>query len=297
MQLTLFDIATVGQQEPDTTYSLWQAIPQWITHCKRRNLASSTLHEYEKLIHYFCRDSGCYDLPVTTDAVETWIAKMQSRDLSPHTVKPRLQIFNAFCKWLVSQRLQDKLPDIPNYRAPRPLPKSLTREETKRFFDSIDGKYAERDRLIFRLAYECGMRLGEIVKLRPQDILHDTRGIQINGKGSKERVVFPKQELFDALVNYVDNGKYIFQGQGRAWHISSRHVEYLCRCYAKKAGLGRVHPHMLRHSCATHMIEAGVAPTIVQRMLGHESLATTGRYAMARDSVVKAAMQNVDMAI
>jgi integrase/recombinase XerD len=169
---------------------------------------------------------------------------------------------------------------IPFGKRPKTLPAVLSREEVLRLFAALPDN---RDRTLVRTAYACGLRIGEVVRLRVADI-DSQRGVLLirQGKGQKDRLVPLSPALLDELRHYwwryrpVD---WLFPGLKRGEHV---HVTALQRRFAglvRRLGFHkRVSMHTLRHSYATHLLEAGVDVVTLQRLLGHRDLSTTARY-------------------
>jgi len=166
----------------------------------------------------------------------------------------------------------------------------FTRDEINSFLDSIElkGLYGERDRSIFELMYASGIRIGETVKLNLEDVNMKERILMIrNGKGSKDRFVPFSIVAFKFLQKYIENtrknfmkfdSKALFIGyQGR---LRQNGVRILFYRYIKKCGIERkfLTPHCIRHTTATHLLEAGADVRYVQELLGHDDIETTVRY-------------------
>jgi len=161
----------------------------------------------------------------------------------------------------------------------------LTQEQVCQFMDIVkanDTERGRRDYVLFRLLYACGLRVAEIVSLRVQDC--GDNFVQVIGKGDKQRKVFLSDDMVTMLHDWVGDkpSGWVFQGRGNT-HLSSRAVQHYANLYGREAGLGRVHPHVFRHSCATHSLLAGAPITHVQAQLGHEKLSTTGEYTQLVD--------------
>jgi site-specific recombinase XerD len=162
-------------------------------------------------------------------------------------------------------------------KAPKQLPVCLSKEEVLRLIDSITNK---KHRLLVSLSYGAGLRVGEVVKLKPEDIDFDAGvGRVRHGKGDKDRPFILPECLKEELKRILDDSEvYLFPGNKRT-HLSSRSVQEIVKTAAKKAGIQKkVHPHTLRHSFATHLLESGVDVIAVQALLGHNEVRTTMVY-------------------
>ena len=171
----------------------------------------------------------------------------------------------------------------------RQVPEFLFYDELDALFDSIDIETAAglRDRAMFELIYACGLRVSEAAALKISDLDFSECIVHILGKGNKERVVPFHDVAKEFLLRYLsevrplwcaDDHAFVFINQhGRP--LTSRGIQYILDQTVKKSGLMlRVHPHMLRHSFATHMLDNGADLRLVQELLGHASLSTTQIY-------------------
>ncbi|WP_407885077.1 tyrosine-type recombinase/integrase [Scytonema sp. NUACC26] len=146
----------------------------------------------------------------------------------------------------------------------------------------------ERDRLVLRLLYLTGARVGEIANLRWRDVQpnRDGRGqVTLFGKGDKTRFVVIKPDLYASLIKYRDNADdndAVFPSRKGGTPLSARQINQLVKDIAHASIKKDISPHWLRHAHATHSLDRGTAPQLVQATLGHESLSTTGKYAHAR---------------
>jgi integrase/recombinase XerD len=169
---------------------------------------------------------------------------------------------------------------IPFGKRGRSLPAVLSRDEVLRLFAAVpEGRY----RTLVRTAYACGLRISEVVRLRVADI-DGARGVLVvrQGKGKKDRLVPLSPTLLEELRSYWRRYRpldWLFPGQKRGGHV---HLSALQRSFARwvrKLDLGKaVSMHTLRHSYATHLLEAGLDVVTLQRLLGHRHLSTTSRY-------------------
>jgi len=158
------------------------------------------------------------------------------------------------------------------------LPAVRSPEEVARFLAAVRG---ECPRLLMRLLYATGLRLGEGLQVRPQD-LDDARGfLRVTGKGRKERLVPLPAALVVELKAYasaVQAGPWLFAGKDRQQPIHAATVQKAAKCAYLRAGLPRMTPHTLRHCYATHLLEAGIDTRMIQALLGHHRVGTTSIY-------------------
>jgi integrase/recombinase XerC len=235
---------------------------------------------------------------VGADDVRAFLAA-QHGVRSPATLGRRLASLRSFFKWLVREgvRAADPTLGLPAPRAPRPLPRPLAVDDVSALLDAPRTAAAEpdftalRDQALFELMYGAGLRVGEIVALDVRD-LDAVRGeVRVWGKGGKERVVPLPAAARAALRAYLDLrrepgvlGQPLFvagqaTGAARPRRLSDRDTRRLLRKRALAAGLTtRIHPHRMRHSYATHLLDMGADLRAIQELLGHASLSTTQRY-------------------
>jgi integrase/recombinase XerD len=181
-------------------------------------------------------------------------------------------------------------------KVPQGLPKALSEEEVESLLGAVIGEGApvRRDRAIVELLYGTGMRISELVGLDLADLAMSDGVVRVFGKGSKERLVPIGRYARDALGAWLslsgrgaltpdrwarrDDSEAVFLN-ARGGRLSRQGAWGIVRRYGDKVGLGdRLTPHVLRHSCATHMLDHGADIRVVQELLGHASIATTQVY-------------------
>ena len=143
---------------------------------------------------------------------------------------------------------------------------------------------------IIELLYGCGLRISELVGLKWQDVDLEERWLVILGKGSKERRVpfgiYAQKALRNLDISRISGNDFVFSGR-KGSPLTVRTVRRAVTNLALRGGLGGVTPHVLRHSCATHLLERGASLRFVQEFLGHESMATTQIYLTVSASWMK----------
>jgi site-specific recombinase XerD len=194
-------------------------------------------------------------------------------------------LFNqAVCalRFLYQVTLQrpEMIPHLPFPRQERRLPTVLSVEEVTRFFQAITHP---RDRVALLTIYAAGLRVSEVVGLRPADIDSDRMLIHVRqGKGRKDRMVMLSPTLLEELRHYVRWARpyhWLFPGPDPTQHLSARALQRVCRRAGEAARIRkRVTPHVVRHTFATHLLDAGTDLRIIQTLLGHRSVRTTTIY-------------------
>jgi integrase/recombinase XerD len=216
----------------------------------------------------------------------------REKNYSEKSVYRVISVLKSFFKYLV---VEDIIPDNPaeNLDTPkvsRILPSVLTIEEVNKILEAVDtkGKYGLRDRAILETMYASGLRVSEVINLEVNNIFFDDGFLRIFGKGSKERIVpIGKSALrfiekyFNEERNLIANKEsynYIFLNF-RGKKMSRMSVWNIVRKYSSRAGIKKeIHPHTLRHTFATHLLEGGADIRIIQEMLGHSDISTTQIY-------------------
>jgi integrase/recombinase XerD len=174
----------------------------------------------------------------------------------------------------------DVVPHVPYGKKPKTVPTVLSRDEVRRLLEAVP---AGRSRLLLQLAYGCGLRVSEVVRLKVRDI-DGSRGVLVvrQGKGRKDRLVPLSPRLLEELRAYWRRARptdWLFPGPGARGHASIGHLQRVCHRAVRAAGLTKsASMHTLRHSYATHLLEAGTDLPTLQRLLGHNQLSTTLRY-------------------
>ncbi len=233
----------------------------------------------------------------TLDDLEAWLAELRGRGLASSSIARRAAAARTFYRQLLLLGLRADNPaaELALPRRTRRLPRSLSPAEVERLIEAANGvtPRAFRDRALVELLYGAGLRVSEAVGLDRARLDLTNRLVRPLGKGQKERVVPLGREAEAALRRYLSRGRpyldrrhrpeLFLNAQGGA--LTRAGAFLILRRLAEKAGLEpeRVHPHLLRHSFATHLLEGGADLRSVQEMLGHASLATTELYTHVSD--------------
>jgi integrase/recombinase XerD len=185
---------------------------------------------------------------------------------------------------------------IPRPRRQAKLPEVLSAEEVARMLEKPRNL---KHRALIMLLYSSGLRVGEIVRLRPGDIEEDRGLLRVRaGKGGKDRITILADRAFQVLRTYraaYPTDKWLFQGARADRHLSARSVQRVVSRAAEAAGVQKhVTPHVLRHSFATHLLEAGINLRIIQELLGHKNPRTTQIYTHVARTTIGAVRSPLD---
>ncbi len=217
--------------------------------------------------------------------------KITDVKISNTTYSRNLSALRSFFKYLqkIHQVEDNPFKQFKNPKSDKKLPEFLTYDEIDKMLNCLDENdpLQLRDKAIISLLYACGLRLAEVASLKIEDIDFNERYVRIVGKGNKERLVPFYEECGDILKQYLTNARnlwvkddlqHVFLNQ-RGKMLSNRYIQIIVENTGIKAGLNKkVHPHMIRHSFATHLLDNGADLRIVQELLGHENLSTTQIY-------------------
>ena len=189
-----------------------------------------------------------------------------------------ISALRLFSRTVLGQSVED-LP-LARPRRERRLPVVLSRDELHRFLGAVGNP---KHLALLAVAYSAGLRVGEVVRLRLEDLDRDRGVVRIRaGKGKKDRLTLLSQTaliLVDTYLDGVDPGVWLFPGARVGRHLSTRSVQKITAAARTRAGIIKpVTPHVLRHSFATHLHEAGTDVRLIQELLGHASVKTTEIY-------------------
>jgi len=273
--------------------ALEQAADLFGVYCRAKGLAESTLQTYSyalaRLQAYLQDQARGPSLP-SRDDLRAFISHMLAAGLSRQTIRVRMRAVRAFCGFLVREELVDESPmrgvEIP--RVPATMPEVLSVGEIQRLLRAArNGSwYGTRNHALLCMFLDTGLRLSELIALDLSDVDVARAVIRVrNGKGSKERCVYAGQTLARALRQWIEVRPYA-QADAALFltrtgkRLDKRNVARIVERVTQRAGIGgkRVHPHLLRHTYATHFIMNGGDPFSLQRILGHSDIKTTMIY-------------------
>jgi integrase/recombinase XerC len=255
-----------------------------------RRLAGNTLEAYERDARALMALAGERDpARIGTQDIRRFVATLHGRGASPRSLARVLSSWRGFFGWLAKNRLVPANP-CTGVRAPKSakrLPEVLSPDDAVRLvaFED-DSDLGRRDRALFELAYSSGLRVSELTELDLDSLDRRAGEARVTGKGSKTRIVPVGAPALEAMAQWLPvrerlakpGETALFVGRtGR--RITPREVQRRIKRWAAAAGLDvDVHPHMLRHSFASHVLQSSGDLRAVQEMLGHASIASTQVY-------------------
>jgi site-specific recombinase XerD len=276
------------------------------------NRSAYTIRNYRTDIGGFlewCRERNAEPLTVTRQIFRQYLGELRESGIVAASITRRTSTVHGFYKYLLREGAteRDLLYGIALPKRPKRLPKVLNQHVLTALIAAPDcSKPAGlRDRAMLELLYGGGLRISELVGLDLRQVDLDEAAAIVHGKGAKERVVLFGQPAMDALEAYLADGRPPLALQSRTRdeqalflnrsgaRLTARSVQTAIKRYALRAGIAEdVHPHLLRHSFATHLLDGGADLRIVQDLLGHSSANTTQIYthvSQARQAQVSAA--------
>lgn len=262
---------------------------------KRSSVA--TLRSYEKDLEQFedflkeRKKSLANPGKITADHIRAWLSRLHGQKLAKSTMSRKLSSLRSFFKYMVKHRFiaADPMVGIRNPKQEIRQPRALNVDQAVSIMDSHVGAEPQdkRDLALVELLYGSGLRVSEAISLDMFDADISGGVVRVSGKGNKERLSPLSDAACKALDDYLAvrselspalEEQALFVGN-RGGRINRRQVNRILARMAEQAGVfGGVHPHMMRHSFASHMLQSGADMRSVQELLGHENLSTTQRY-------------------
>ncbi len=251
------------------------------------------------------RQVGSLD-EVDKQVMRDYMSWLMSQGVVKSSIARKLSAIRSFYRYLVREQMvsANPLEKASSPKLDRRLPSFLTIEETVRLLEAPDRTTPQglRDRALLELLYAAGLRVSELESLNLEQLNMETNEIRVWGKGSKERMVLIGEPAAHALNNYLAhsrptllskqkaNAVFLNQYGGR---LPARRIQKILDKCARKAGLEKkVHPHVLRHTFATHLLDGGADLRVVQELLGHAQLATTQIYTHVSQSQARKIYQS-----
>jgi len=260
-----------------------------------RGSSPNTVEAYgrdlDRYLAYLAWDGVTRPDEVTREEVRGHIEALEEVGLSPASVERAVSAIKGFHRFMVAEQITDVHPtaDLPLPAKPSRLADVISREQAAALLDQPFPLTAsgQRDRTMLEVLYGCGLRVSELCGLDQRDVVLEEEVLRVFGKGSKERVVPVMGTAAATLASYLDEWRGGLVGRTsvpavflntRGGRISRQSVHSIVERYGRMVGIEGLHPHTLRHSFATHLLEGGADLRIVQELLGHANISTTQLY-------------------
>jgi integrase/recombinase XerD len=270
----------------------------------------------DRTIEAYGRDIAQYELYLATAksnsrvvkpaAIEKYVGQLRANERAPKSIARQFAAIRMFHRFMLDEGLRTDNPTafIDGVKVPSGIPKALSEEEVELLLNAVTGvdSLAVRDRALLEFLYATGARVSEACGLSMSDVDMESNVARVFGKGSKERIVPFGRHAKEALETWLgaggrpmlcpqqwakrDHADAVFLGS-RGTRLSRQAAWGIVRKYAMLAGIkSELSPHVLRHSCATHMLVHGADLRIVQELLGHASVSTTQVYTKVDNEVL-----------
>ena len=270
-----------------------------------RNYSDKTIENYQRDIEKFfnfINKEGILMDEVDLVVIRNFLTDELNSGVGKRSCKRRLSSLKHFYQYMVDEKILKENPFIfvDSPKVDKTYPRTLYRDQIQEILTNNAKRtdsLAERDQAILSLLYYCGLRAAELVKLNVQDINFRNRVVRVMGKGRKERLVPFTDECKDAVQKYIDNSRKVLLSKKKiptaklfiSNHgqveldkepvMTTRGLEYILDQIEEKTGtFVGLHPHILRHSFATHLLENGADLRVIQELLGHASINATQVY-------------------
>ena len=269
-------------------------IPRFLTHLStERRLSAHTDANYRRdlqLFAQYCEKIGVAEWSrVDSQHVRTFAASEFRRGQSARTIQRRLSALRSFFNFLLRESVLKSNPatGVQAPKAPKRLPETVDADQMAQLLTfRTDDELSVRDKAIMELFYSSGLRLSELVDLNIPDVDLRDRTVRVTGKGGKTRVLPVGRFAVQAVTTWLNERRALAAPGEEAMFVSQRGgrlrqraIQVRIERWTKQQGLGvHMHPHMFRHSFATHLLESSQDLRAVQELLGHANISTTQVY-------------------
>ena len=256
-----------------------------------KNLSENTTKSYErdlKKLYLFLEKLNVTNYSeIKEEICSAWIGDLYSQNNKPKSIQRHLSSAKGFFRFLKKNNLISSSPFelVTAPKSSNTLPDVLSPEDVEQLLNFKPSNTIEiRDMAIVELMYSSGLRVSETVNINISDFEENMSFLRVIGKGSKTRLVPMGRFAINAINNWlnerekISNNTYALFLNSKGSRLSVRSIQLRLKKMATKQGLPPVHPHMLRHSFATHMLESSGDLRTIQELLGHSSLSTTQIY-------------------
>lgn len=258
-----------------------ESVEKLRTELKLRGFSPLTVRNYSFFVEKFLKSSGKEISGIDQDDAKKYLASLYDSKS-----KNTIMLAAASLKFFFQEVIKKEFTDVRIPKKDKKLPEVLTKDEVLKLLNSAETR---KSRLILSLLYSSGLRVSELVHLKPQDIsFTENTGWVRGGKGAKDRMFIVSPNLSGELQEYLKkrkDAKYLFSQDSP---LTTRNVQKIVKHVRHRAEIQkRVTPHTLRHSFATHLLEAGTDIRMIQALLGHSSLNTTQLYTHISSDQIK----------
>jgi len=261
-----------------------------------RGLPERTLAAYGNDLSRFeayCQNRDISPETADSNGVQHFIADLSAEGISSVSINRALSSLRGFYRWLImtEKRKDDPSVAIRNLKTPKTLPVFLWEGEMAAFAKLPDNEkilWPDRDKALILTMYSAGLRISELYSLSVKELEDDCLSARVIGKGDKQRYVFFSEEAGRAIKDYLPARSARIKGTAptdslfinrRGGPLSVAGIRWIINQYGNRSGMDKhIHPHALRHSFATHLVNSGCDVRLVQELLGHSSITTTQRY-------------------
>ena len=256
-----------------------------------KNLSENTSKSYErdlKKLHLFLLDLNISEYSqISAETCSAWVGSLYSQNNNPKSIQRHLSSAKGFFRFLKKNNLIESSPFelISAPKSSSTLPEVLSPEDVEQLLNFKPTNMIEiRDMAIVELMYSSGLRVSETANINISDFEENKTFLRVLGKGSKTRLVPMGRFAINAINNWLMEREKILNNtdalflNSKGTRLTVRSIQLRLKKMAVKQGLPPIHPHMLRHSFATHMLESSGDLRTIQELLGHSSLSTTQIY-------------------
>lgn len=255
-------------------------------------LSARTIKAYEQQLNAFNKFVDRSPDIIKTDDIRDYLAYLYNRGLRDTSISTIINTLKSFFAWLYTEEIIKKNPMLkikPIRIDKKRLRTALTLEEVEKIREYC---ISIRDKAMFELFYSSGCRLSELVGLNISDIDLHERSISVKGKGNKQRITFfpvkAKMCLQEYLRTRKGNNEALFLSSIKPYNrLQTRAIQRRINWLGEASGVGKVYPHILRHTFAVHALNCGMDITVIQQLMGHEDINTTQIYAKISNSVIR----------
>ena len=270
-----------------------------------RNMSAYTVRNYTADLMDFFDFLRAKDISSLREVdrltLRDYLSHLMKQGLVKASIARKLSAIRSFYRYLLQEGMISTSPvaTTSSPKLDKRLPSFLTIEEVKRLLEAPDlsTPQGQRDRALLELLYASGLRVSELAQLNLEQVNLDTHEIRVWGKGAKERVVLMGEPAAKALTTYLSQGRPKLLGKKGSnalfvnrygGRLPERRIQIILGKYASSASIDKkVHPHLLRHTFATHLLDGGADLRVVQELLGHADLSSTQIYTHVTKSQAK----------